>query len=48
MSYLGLQGLYGLLSNILKKSLRNLYNLIVLKSFVFNPAEYIKINVDHV
>ena len=48
MSYVGLQGLYGLLSNILKKSLRNLYNLIALNTFVFNPAEYIKINVDHV
>ena len=48
MSYLGLQSLYGLLSNILKKSLRNLYNLISQGSFEFNPAEYIKINVDHV
>ena len=48
MSYLGLQGLYGLLSNILKKSLRNLYNMIALETSVFNPAEYIKINVDHV
>jgi hypothetical protein len=48
LSYLGLQSLYGLFSNILKKSLRNLYNLIIGETIVFNPAEYIKINVDHV
>jgi hypothetical protein len=49
--YLGIQGIFGSLSNIAKKSIRNIYNIIEkpdFSTFEYDPAKFIKIKIEHV
>lgn len=49
MSYLGLQGIFGITSNITKKMIRNIYSMIDDTANVVNdPSKYIKVNINYV
>ena len=46
-SYLGIQGMYAVISNISKKIVRNVYNMITTGKYVeINPNAFIKIKLD--